>query len=124
MKETVSLISREFNTVKIKDNLFQIIIPAKVNENLNIDYKIFIEETDEGLKLTDKKNILKSMNEIYELSSKDVKQCINDILRFYNFSLVKGEIFCYVTKENIKQCFFNLIQVYSQLVNMFIFFNE
>ena len=124
MEEIIAVLNKSNIIVKSKDNIYQLIIPAKVNENLDIEYKIYIENNDKGYKLTDKKNILKSMNEIYELSSNDVKQCINDVLKFYNFSLVKGEIFCEITKENCLQRLFNLIQVYSQLINMFIFFNN
>ena len=122
MNNLIKLISTSNKIFKINDNLYEIKIDAKINVGINI--KIYLEQTNNEFRLTDKKNILKNMNEIYELNSKDVQKCMSDILKLYGFQLSKGEIFCNVTENNLMQQFYNLIMCYAQLLNMFIFFDE
>ena len=65
------------------------------------------------------------MNDLYELTSIDVKKCINDILKLYNFKLVKGEIFTEINSENeVNKRLNDFIMCAAQLINMFIFFDE
>ena len=48
MEEIIAVLNKSNIIVKSKDNIYQLIIPAKVNENLDIEYKIYIENNDKG----------------------------------------------------------------------------
>ena len=86
--------------------------------------RIFVRIEEDKIVLTDNKTALKFMNELYELKSIDVKKCINDILKLYNFNLSKGEIYSEVSINNLKARAMELIICISQLVNMYVFFDN
>lgn len=105
---------------KHNDNLFEI----ETNVMLGgFKLRVFVRKDGDKILLTDNKTAIKFMNDLYELKSVDVKKCINDILKLYNFSISKGEIFAEVSKEELKARYMELIICISQLVNMYIFFD-
>ena len=122
MEKLIKKLNSAYAIKKINENMYEI------NNNItvfnNIDVKIYIKKEENKIFLTDRKNIVKNMNNIYELASKDVKSCINEVLKFYNFKLSKGEISTEVTEENIVQKYYDFIMCYAQLINMFLFFDD
>ena len=105
---------------KHNDNLFEIETNVMLG---SFKLRVFVKKDGDKILLTDNKTAIKFMNDLYELKSVDVKKCINDILKLYNFSISKGEIFAEVSKEELKARYMELIICISQLVNMYIFFD-
>lgn len=122
MKNIVNTLLTTNKIFKINDDLYRIETNAILNESFTL--QLFLKKENNIIKLSDNKQILKYMNELYELSANDVKKCINDVLRFYNFKLIKGEIFTEINSENeIKKRYNDFIMCTAQLINMFIFFD-
>lgn len=108
------------NTAK---NEYEIITGAKINSKNPI--KIYLVEGGNAVKLSDKKATLKFMNQIYELKSIDVKNCIASVLKIYGFSVVSGELFATIRSEaSMKETFYNFIICIGQLANMYAFFDK
>ena len=105
---------------KHNDNLFEIETNVMLG---SFNLRVFVKKDGDKILLTDNKTAIKFMNDLYELKSVDVKKCINDILKLYNFNISKGEIFAEVSKEELKARYMELIICISQLVNMYIFFD-
>ena len=105
---------------KHNDNLFEIETNVMLG---SFKLRVFVKKDGDKIILTDNKTAIKFMNDLYELKSVDVKKCINDILKLYNFNISKGEIFAEVSKEELKARYMELIICISQLVNMYIFFD-
>lgn len=123
MNTILEAITSKNKIYKINDNLYRIDTNAVLNESLNL--QVYIKKENDIIILSDNKQIIKYMNELYELSSNDVKKCINDVLKLYNFKLVKGEIFTEIdTLDEIKKRYNDFIMCSAQLINMFIFFDE
>ena len=124
--EIVSIANKlsKIATVKNTDaNEYEIITGAKINSKTPI--KIFLVEENGIIKFTDKKNTLKFMNQLYELKSLDVKNCISAVIKIYGFSIVSGELFATIRSElSVKEILYNYIICVGQLVNMYAFFDE
>lgn len=81
-------------------------------------------ENDEWL-LTDKKETLKYMNEMYDLKSEDVKKCIVAVVKIYGFNIRAGALTCEIKDEKeIQKKLFDFIMCIGQLSNMYAFFDE
>lgn len=85
---------------------------------------LFIQKVGNGWLMTDKKQTLKQMNEIFDLKSKDVKKCINNIITTYDFKMQSGILLTEVNESNIAQKIINFLMCISGLVNMYVFFDE
>lgn len=86
---------------------------------------VFLEHKNEKWYLTDNKETLKYMNDLYELKSADVKMCITNILKIYGFSINSGILQTEIThSQNFVGTYFNFIMCISQLANMFAFFDK
>ena len=118
--KTLSKIATVKNTKKEE---FEIITGAKIDPNNPI--KIYLINDNNVIKFCDKKNTLKYMNNIYELKSLDVKNCIASVLKIYGFSVNSGELFATIKSENsIEETFYNFIICIGQLCNMYAFFDK
>lgn len=108
----------------IEPNVYEIITGAKINARTPI--KMFLLEDSSGtIKFSDKKNTLKYMNQLYELKSPDVKNCISSVVKLYGFSIVSGELFATLRSEDsLRETFFNYIICVGQLANMYAFFDK
>ena len=116
-------LSKIANVKNINKNEYEIITGAKINEKNPI--KIFLIEKDGQIKFSDKKSTLKFMNELYELKSQDVKNCITSVIKIYGFSIKSGELFANITSENkLLETFYNYIICTGQLANMYAFFDK
>lgn len=120
MKEILKKLSEANKVYKHNDNLFEIETNVMLG---NFKLRVFVKKDGDKLLLTDNKTTLKFMNDLYELKSVDVKKCINDILKLYNFNLSKGEIFSEISTDILKSRYMELIICVSQLVNMYVFFD-
>lgn len=84
-----------------------------------------LEQKDKKWYLHDNKATLKYMNELYELSSSDVKMCISNVLKIYGFSITGGLMQVEITnEEKFGSVFFDFLMCISQLTNMFAFFDK
>ena len=122
MKNILNTIMTGNKIYKINDDLYRIETNAVLNESFTL--QLFIKRDENGIKLCDNKQILRYMNDLYELTSLDVKKCINDILKLYDFKLVKGEIFTEINKNtDVKKRYMDFIMCATQLINMYVFFD-
>ena len=122
MKNILNTIMTGNKIYKINENLYRIETNAVLNESFTL--QLFIKKEENGIKLCDNKQILRYMNDLYELTSLDVKKCINDILKLYDFKLVKGEIFTEIDENtDIKKRYMDFIMCAAQLINMYVFFD-
>lgn len=111
-------------TVKsIGKNEYEIVTGAKIDSKTPIIINL-IQENDK-IKFSDKKNTLKYMNQVYELKSLDVKNCISAVIKIYGFSIVSGELLATIPSEaKLKEVFYNYIICIGQLANMYAFFDK
>ena len=85
---------------------------------------LFLEKEENLWILTDKKQVLKFMNDLYELKARDIKNCITGVLKVYKFKIKSGEIFVELPNEDaITTKLFDYIMCIGQLVNMLVFFD-
>ena len=87
--------------------------------------KVYIVNDKDKWYLTDKKNTLRYMNEVYDLKAPDVKTCISGVIRIYGFSIVAGELKADVIDEvHLGARIFDYMMCIGQLVNMYAFFDK
>lgn len=111
-------------TVKNVDkDTYEIITGAKINAKNPI--KIYLVLDGDSVKFSDKKSTLKYMNQLYELKSPDVKNCIAAVLKIYGFTIISGEMFANIrSEESLKETLYNFIICIGQLANMYAFFDK
>ena len=107
----------------VEQDVYEIITGAKINGKTPL--KIYLVKDGNVIKLCDKKNTLKYMNQMYELKSIDVKNCITAVIKLYGFSISSGELCANIKSElTLKEVFYNYIICVGQLVNMYAFFDN
>lgn len=123
MRKIISQIIKEKKIVNISDELTEILTETEYQPNIKV--KIFIKKTGGKFYLTDNKNTLRFMSRKYELKAPDVKQCINDIVKYYGFAINKGEILSELSPgDNCNKRYNDLLICSCTLANMFIFFES
>lgn len=122
MEKLLENISKSFETIKIDNNFVE--IKTNLEFKKSVPVRVFLKKVNENFYISDNKNTLRYMNTIYNLSSKDVIQCINDIVNHYRFKIDKGEISGEINAENAKRRFLDFIVCCQSLANMFIFFDD
>lgn len=123
IEDFTTALSNTFKTSKVKEGIFKIETGASFINNQPI--VLILEQKANKWFLTDGKTTLKYMNELYELKSEDVKMCIKNVLKIYNFSMQSAMIVTEI--ENIDifvPKFFDMIMCIGQLANMFAFFDK
>ena len=104
-------------------NEWQIQTSAKFENGASID--VFLINEGNKWYISDKKNTLKYMNNMYDLKAVDVKNCIMAILRIYGFGITAGSIVAEIKETNqIEKVFFDFIMCIGQLANMYAFFDK
>ncbi|MBE7082929.1 MAG: hypothetical protein E7378_04600 [Clostridiales bacterium] len=102
---------------------YEIITAAKINGKTPI--RIYLTTNGDVCNLSDKKNTLKYMNNIYELASTDVKNCISAVVRLYGFAVKAGELVATLKDAAYAaEIFYNFIICVGQLANMLVFFDQ
>lgn len=87
--------------------------------------KIHVVQENNKWYLTDKKETLRYMNEVYDLKAPDVKHCITAVIKIYGFSIVAGCLRAELNDETtIANKFFDYIMCIGQLTNMYAFFDK
>ena len=122
MEKLLENISKSFETIKIDNNFVE--IKTNLEFKKSVPVRVFLKKVNEKPYISDNKNTLRYMNTIYNLSSKDVIQCINDIVNHYRFRVSKGELLGEITAQNAKRRFLDFIVCCQSLANMFIFFDD
>ncbi|MBQ9786296.1 MAG: hypothetical protein IJW25_02395 [Clostridia bacterium] len=118
-----NMLSKIATVKNVDKNVYEIITGAKINSKNPV--KIYLVEENGTIKLTDKKFTLKYMNQIYELKSLDVKNCISAVVKIYGFTIVSGELISVIrSEESLKEVFYNFIICVGQLANMYAFFDK
>ena len=108
---------------QIDSNNFQINAPIFYAKGKQAG--IFLSKQGSSFFLCDKKQTLKYMNELYELGAKDVKSCINNVIKIYGFKISNGELLTEIKSENeFAYKIFDMFMCIGQLVNMYAFFDE
>ena len=91
----------------------------------NIPFVFYVEKTDDGYKISDHKLVCTFLSKIFDLTSDDVKNCIQEVLNLNRVFLKKGEIFVNVKEENNLNFFVsNFLVAVSQLIRMQAFFDK
>ena len=89
------------------------------------DIKIYLVNENNTWYLTDKKGTLKYMNDIYDLKSTDVKNCISAVIKIYGFTITSGALRAEVMDEaQLATRIFDFIICIGQLANMYAFFDK
>lgn len=122
MEEIIKLINNQRETIKVDNTLTE--IKTEVEFKKGIFNRIFIKKINDEYYITDNKNTLRYMNTLYQLTAKDVKDCINEVVHHYKFKIDKGEILGPITKINAKKRFNEFLICTTTLANMFIFFDQ
>lgn len=123
MQEIINQVIKEKQIIKINEELTEILTEAEYEPNIKI--KIFIKKIGENFYLTDNQNTLRFMSTKYELKAHDVKQCINDIVKYYGFVISKGEILTELkSNDNYIKRYNDLLICSCTLANMYIFFED
>ena len=122
MESLLENISKSFETIKIDNNFVEIKTNLEFKKSLPV--RVFLKKVDDKFYISDNKNTLRYMNTIYNLSRKDVIQCINDTINHYRFRVSKGELLGEITAQNAKRRFLEFIVCCQTLANMFIFFDD
>lgn len=89
------------------------------------DIKIYIVNEKNSWYLTDKKNTLRFMNEVYDLKATDVKSCIAAVIKIYGFTITAGALKADIIDEvQFESKIFDFIMCIGQLSNMYVFFDK
>ena len=107
---------------KISDNEYEIVTGAKADK---LPIRFYLTQTAGMIKFCDKKQVLKFMNDMYDLKSLDVKTCIAAVVRIYGFTIVSGELCATVRSElSVVDAYYKYVMCIGQLVNMYAFFDS
>ena len=91
----------------------------------NIPFVFYVEKTEDGYKVSDHKLVCTFLSKIFDLTSDDVKNCIQEVLNLNRVFLKKGEIFVNVKEENNLNFFVsNFLVAVCQLIRMQAFFDK
>lgn len=83
----------------------------------------FIDKLPNGFVLSDKKYVLKYMNDLYLLTSTDIKNCIKGVCNANRMKIVQGVLLTeFKDLSQVVEKIFNFIYCTGQLVNMYVFF--
>ena len=89
------------------------------------DIKIYLVNEHNHWYLTDKKNTLKYMNDLYDLKAPDVKSCISAVIKIYGFSISAGALKADIIDEvEFQSKLFDFVMCIGQLANMYAFFDK
>lgn len=89
------------------------------------DIKIFLVNERDTWYITDKKNTLRYMNDVYDLKAPDVKSCISAVIKIYGFSITAGALRANVSDEiDLQTKLFDYVMCIGQLANMYAFFDK
>ena len=122
MEEIINLIQSKNEIIRIDSSFVE--IKTNVELKKGIPLRVFVKKDGDKFFLTDNKNTLRFMNTTYELTARDVKQCITDVANHYRFTIEKGEIKAEINSTNAKKRFFELIICCATLANMYVFFDD
>lgn len=124
LNEWSDQIKNSITTKKINENEYQIITSIFFSDNT--PFEVFLMQDKNGNKiLTDKRKTLKYMDEFYELDSDDVKNSISSIIDNYGIKLYREALVKKLKdSDDIATIYFEFISCISQLINMYVFFDE
>lgn len=109
--------------VPVSENEWKIVCNASFIDGKPLDIRLVNNGTK--WQITDKKQTLRYMNDLYELNAKDVKSCISNVLKVYGFQIQAGALIVDIPSESaIMDKFFDYIMCVGQLTNMYAFFDE
>ena len=123
ISEISSTLASSFTLTPVAVNEWEV----KTNANFKNgdEFKIYLVNERNTWYLTDKKTTLKYMNDVYDLKSNDVKNCIAAVIRIYGFSIVQGCLMGEVMDEvQLSTRIFDFIICIGQLANMYAFFEK
>ncbi len=116
-------LSSMFSISPVSTGVYEIKSKATFQNGESI--KIYLVNEKNEWYLTDKKNTLKYMNEIYDLKASDVKSCISAVIKIYGFTITAGELRGKIFDEiQLQNRVFDYIMCIAQLVNMYAFFDK
>ncbi len=116
-------LSSMFILSPVSSGVYEIKSKATFQNGENI--KIYLVNEKNEWYLTDKKNTLKYMNEMYDLKASDVKSCIAAVIKIYGFTINAGELRGKIYDEiQLQNRVFDYIMCIAQLVNMYAFFDK
>lgn len=123
LSDIIIKLSNIVSVMQLKNNEWELETQAFFTKTSRI--KVYLIKEGNSWFLTDKKETLKFMNDIYDLKALDVKNCILGVLKTYGFTISSGALKGEITSEKtIAKSFFDFIMCSSQLANMHIFFNK
>lgn len=119
LAKQLSLVAK---VTKLKGDEYEIDTGAKINGKA---VKFYLSSNYSIISFTDKKSTLKQMNQIYELKSPDVTNCIAAVIKLYGFSILSGQLVASLKSESdLISTYYNYIICMGQLINMHAFFDK
>lgn len=116
-------VSKMFELTPVGLNEWQV----KTNANFQNgeEIKIYLVNEKNAWYITDKKNTLRYMNDVYDLKAPDVKNCIAAVIKIYGFSITAGVLRANVIDEvDLQSKLFDYVMCVGQLANMYAFFDK
>ena len=117
-----NLLNNAFEVKEIKAGSYQIKTGAVLPNGKPL--YCFIDKTPNGFIISDKKYVLKYMNDLYFLNATDVKNCILSVIKINKFKIVQGILFSEIKSESeVVPKVFQFVMCVAQLINMYAFFD-
>lgn len=114
---------KNFELKKIDNNTYTIDFTAEFMNQKPLE--VYVVNKLDKWYFSDEKQTLKYMNDLYELNSKDVKSCIQNVVKLYGFSISAGCLLAEIDNENkVNQKLINFYMCVAQLANMYVFFDQ
>ena len=119
----IKTLNNNFEFEKINDKVLKVTTGASFVNGTPI--LLSIENKNNKWFLTDGKETLKYMNELYDLKAPDVKMCISNVVKIYGFAISSGIIVCEIPNlDTVCDKVFDMIMCIGQLANMYAFFDK
>ncbi|MDD2445294.1 MAG: hypothetical protein PHX09_00520 [Clostridia bacterium] len=123
LKTIINSLKNIITVKQLNNNEFQLTTLANYPNKQPI--VIYLQKVNNEWILVDKKEILKFMNNIYDLSSAEVKGCINNVIKVYNFKMQGGVLIAdSINETNLAQKVLYFTMCIAQLINMYPFFES
>lgn len=121
MQNIIDKINSKKIITRINEDCFELKTNAEFVEGIAV--KVFLKRINGKIYLSDDKNTLRFINTKYDLKAPDVLQSINDVVKFYNFRIERGELLGEIKSvDEAEKRYNDMIVCSCTLANMFLFF--
>ena len=119
--EIQSLLSGFFEVQELPDGAQKVKTPILVIGNQT--FYFFVEETDDCIRISDRRLVCAFLSKLFDIRSPDVKNCFHDVLKINKVGLQKGEVFVIAENESqFLEMLGRFLVAVCQLLKMQVFF--